>query len=295
MKLPSSVSPTEEDPPEISLQQTMAFSFPGLESPLEYPITLWTREFFREWTPDAYIHGLVRNDRFWSLFRDYIGRAQKQDMDILSSTTRKSHFFLLPYLRTGRIPEPFLRRCKVWYRHPKLYGEFPLLPTLLPRSMSVQVFLKDVLPLLSSTEMEKGIRDMIPFLDRCFEEAPSLHFPLVVYRGIKNEDFLPSKGYLSWKDPAYVSTTLHPLHAFRYKNPTGACCVQRLVIPGGCKVLLLQGISMFENEWEILLPRGLRFKKIREKTIQVPTEDEWGKNPPRRFQSVTVQEIRVYP
>jgi hypothetical protein len=259
---------------------------------LSYPITLWTLDFFALWTPKAYHEGIFRNVPFWdSLQQFYTSKCTPKQLFTLTALTNKSHLYLLPFLRDGKVPQAFLRRCHQWR---PLYGFFPLFHYVLSKK-SYTEFVRHVLPTISREEIEKGLGDMVEEVDALFENAPPLLYNLVVYRGLKHFDYGPKHGYQTWTDPAFVSTTLHPLHALRYKNPTGACCVQRLTIPTTCKVLLLQGLSNFENEWEILLPRNLKFRITGKKEIQVLTENEWSSPHPRRFQSVVIHEVRVYP
>ena len=260
---------------------------------LSYPITLWTLDFFALWTPKAYHEGIFRNAPFWdNLQHFYTLQCTPKQLFTLSALTNKSHLYLLPFLREGKVPTAFLRRCHQWR---PLYGYFPLFHYISTHQQSYTEFVREVLPHITREQLEKGLEDMVKEVDALFENAPLLQHNLVVFRGVKNFDFGPKRGFQTWTDPAFVSTTLHPLHALRYKNPTGACCVQRLTIPTTCKVLLLQGLSNFENEWEILLPRNLRFKKTGEKEIQVLKENDWGSPHPQRFQSVVMQEVRVYP
>lgn len=264
----------------------------GRASAIHYPVTLYTLDFMDAWAPTAYKRGVLGNAGFWEALQEfYSTECSRQDLLTLTAMTNKSHLYILPFLRNGHIPPAFLRRSRQWR---PLFGYFPLYHHLSP-AVPYDAFVSDVLPRVTQTQLQHGVERMVEALDALFERAPSLTRELVVFRGLKNFDFGPSHGYKTWTDPAYVSTTLHPLHAFRYKNPTGPCCVQRLLIPTTCKVLLLQGLSNFENEWEVLLPRNLRFKTIQKKEIQIPTESEWGSANPQKYQSVLLHDVRVYP
>jgi hypothetical protein len=264
----------------------------GSPESLSYTVTLWTMEFFKEWTPPAYRRGILQNDAYWNALSQFYSRhCSVPEVMTLMAMTQKSHQYILPFLRTGKVPPSFVQRARKWR---SLYGFFPLYFHMKPGTNSYQDFVHRILPDLPLHRIEEGVQNMVEWMDALFAKAPPLSHPLVVFRGIKQFDFGPPRGYQTWTDPAYVSTTLHPLHAFSYKNPTGPCCVQRLTIPASCKVLLLQGLSNFENEWELLLPRSLVYKKIREKEIQIPFEHEWNQSPPTKFQSVLLQEIKVY-
>lgn len=264
----------------------------GVPTPLQYLSTLYTFDFMETWAPAAYKKGVFGNAGFWEMLQQfYSTKCPRDDLLTLMAMTNKSHLYVLPFLRSGCVPPAFLRRSRQWRR---LFGYFPLYHHIATPSMPYDAFVSEVLPRITLAQLDQGVQRMVEALDLLFERAPSLVHPLVVFRGVKNFDFGPSHAYKTWTDPAYVSTTLHPLHAFRYKNPHGVCCVQRLTVPTTCKVLLLQGLSNFENEWEVLLPRNLRFKAIGKKEVQIPTETEWGSSPPKKYESVVLHEVRVF-
>jgi hypothetical protein len=254
--------------------------------PLEFPMTLVTHDFMDAWASKKYKKGIFSNAGYWLDLQAFYETRSVRDLFTLAGTTNKSHLFLLPFLRDGAVPPAFLRRCKVW-RTP-LYGYFPLYFQLSTKP-SYPAFLAEELPSLSRDDIERGLRRLTEDLDRLFDEAPPLRHGLVVYRGIKTFEKKET-----WIDPAFVSTTLHPLHAFRYKNPTNPCCVQRLRVPPSVKVLFLEGMSNFPGEWEVLLPRNLRFRVKKETTLQVlATEEDWASPVPGRFQTVRFQEVVV--
>ena len=257
--------------------------------PLTYTMTLFTLRFFHAWAPDAYMEGVFANSSFWDRLDAYTDRLPRASLYTLMALTNKSPLYLLPFLRTGHVPPAFVRRARAWR---SLYGYFPLYFYLCAKNTPYATFVSDVLPSMTAPDLENAMRRMAEDMDRLLENAPSLDHPLVVYRGVKDTDHVSRMR--TWTDPAFVSTTLHPLHAFSYKNPTGACCVQRLLLPVSVKVLLLQGLSNFKNEWEVLLPRNLRFRIVREKEVQVPTEGQWEIPHPQRYQTVRLQEVRVY-
>jgi len=254
---------------------------------LAFTMTLHTLHFFHEWTPGAYMEGIFANSPFWEQLQSYTDRLSRPSLFILMALTNKSHLYLLPFLRTGHVPPAFVRRARAWR---SLYGYFPLYPYVRPGIVPYGDVVANVLPSMTTNDVEDALRRMVEDVDRMLENAPSLRHPLVVFRGVK--DIRHAQRMNTWTDPAFVSTTLHPLHAFRYTM--GTCCVQRLVLPVSVKVLFLQGLSNFENEWEILLPRNLRFRIVREKEVQVPVEREWEKPRPQKYQCVRLQDVRVY-
>jgi hypothetical protein len=86
---------------------------------------------------------------------------------------------------------------------------------------------------------------MVKHIDMAFRFAPVLKNPIVVYRGVK-------RSY----DPtliSYISTTLDINHALSFSGTI--CCLLKILIPAGSKVLPLYTISTIPQEEEILIDR----------------------------------------
>lgn len=271
-------------------QQKQKIMSPALSCyPLEYKTTLKTFSFFQEWAPGDYMTGIFSNASYWNQIMEFYEKmCTTRELYLLVAVSNKSHLFLSPFLRSGQVPDAFLKRARTWFSHPDIYGFFPFYFQLRPDRRSYTQFLRDVLPLVEKKHIREAVQAFVGELDHVFQKCPSLGHDLVVYRGIKER--IVQK---TWMDKSYVSTTIHPLHAFLYKNPRDACCVQRIVVPSGIKVLFLEGISSFKKEWEILLPRGLTFRLVEEQTRQVPCFSDWEDNHPKRFITVTLQQVVI--
>ena len=68
-----------------------------------------------------------------------------------------------------------------------------------------------------------------------------------------------------FQDDAYVSTSVRLDGSWPFTG--GKCCLLKILIPAGMKVLPLYDISDLLHEYEILLPRGSRFEQVSSKTI----------------------------
>ena len=263
---------------------------------LVIPRTPWTSRLLDQIHGPMYIHGLLCSD-YWDAFQTFQKTLSRQDKWILHAITNMSHFHLLPYLRTGRLPSPFLEKVPRWIRNEKKQGFFPFAPVLLsPTSLNARTYHRLLQRLASMSspprdELEASCDRWIRLLDDVFSRCPKLIEPMVVFRGLKTA--LPDLHH----EAAYTSTTLSFFHVLHYKSKreNDSCCVQRITLPPGMPVLFLEGVSSFRGEWEILLPRNLTFRVHHQRLVRVPDSDkEWKAHPPRRFTAIRFQETSVH-
>ncbi len=91
---------------------------------------------------------------------------------------------------------------------------------------------------------------MLEVLDRIFERAPSIKDPMFAYRGYS----APSSSTFV-KSGGFISATGHAARAQRFMNPETRCCMMRITVPAGAKMLPIMGISQFPEERELLISR----------------------------------------
>jgi len=87
-----------------------------------------------------------------------------------------------------------------------------------------------------------------------FEDAPKLSYPLVVYRGVEDENFDYSK--------QFISTSLNKDTAETFS--TQECCIYVITILPGVKILPVYLISNRVDEDEILINRGVKLNIVSE-------------------------------
>jgi len=264
---------------------------------LVVPRTPWTSHLLNLILDANYVRGVL-NAEYWEAFRAFQKTLTRQEKWILHAVTNMSHFHLLPYLRTGHLPPSFLTKVPTWIRNPKKQGFFPFAPLLLPttslNATSYHALLQrfaSISSVSSRQELEASCNEWSRRLDDLFSRCPTLHEPMVVFRGLKT-----LLGGDLHHEPAYTSTTLSFFRALQYKSKKNhdPCCVQRITIPAGMPVFFLEGVSSFRGEWEILLPRNLTFRVHHRHLVRVPsTENEWKSHPPRRFDKIEFQETSV--
>ena len=90
-------------------------------------------------------------------------------------------------------------------------------------------------------------------------KSPSTTKPFVVFRGVKDDNYMTGL-----KDKQYVlnrfcSTSVNGEKAFEFSKPIGKTsghALQRILILPGSKCLFMFGLTAFNGEFEILLPHG---------------------------------------
>jgi hypothetical protein len=138
-----------------------------------------------------------------------------------------------------------------------------------------------------SQPKEKHIENKIDKIDQAIEGAPPLKNPVLAYRGIANQGLMGSfffnklKVGDTFQDLGYVSTTLNPKIAATFAGEKGTVygktpvekqgMILQYHLPKGAKGLFLDSFTNNFGEYELLLPRGSKFKvtQIRGKIIDV--------------------------
>ena len=104
--------------------------------------------------------------------------------------------------------------------------------------------------LLRKKRQPKEIQVDLNNIDEAFKAVPPLTEPLVVYRGKQKDE-------VSKVDPSFVSTSLFSEVT---KTFTGVgCCILKITVSPGSKVLPIYDLSRLRSEYEILLDRGGHF------------------------------------
>lgn len=87
-------------------------------------------------------------------------------------------------------------------------------------------------------------------LKRIIDGSPPLTKTLTIYRGVKDDYFLKGSKDKFYKNNTFVSCSLNPYHSLTYVPKT--CCLKRISILPGSRVLLMAGLSHY-NEYEVVL------------------------------------------
>ena len=123
---------------------------------------------------------------------------------------------------------------------------------------------------LSRIELEEYIKDeyntfdwgkilllYIRDINNIFEKCPSVKKTLVIYRGSNDDYYLKNSTRGVHITKTLSSHTLNPKVAIGYANIQ--CCIMRVKLSAGCKAILIDNISGYEEEDEILLPFNTKY------------------------------------
>lgn len=99
------------------------------------------------------------------------------------------------------------------------------------------------------------VHTSIQLIDSVFVNTPPLQRNVVVYRGIKSSYIIDA----DFVEKSYTSTTVDLSVASEFNNNV-KCCIFKILIPRGARVVPLVTCSDNASELEILLPRNSQFK-----------------------------------
>jgi hypothetical protein len=105
-------------------------------------------------------------------------------------------------------------------------------------------------------EWDKILLLYIRDINKIFDKCPVVKKTLVIYRGSYNDYFLQNSKRGTYITQTLSSHTLNPKIAIGYAGI--GCCVMRVKLSKGCKAILIDNISGYEEE-EILLPFNTKY------------------------------------
>ena len=106
--------------------------------------------------------------------------------------------------------------------------------------------------------LDEDEQKYVDAIDFCFDSVPPLSHDLILYRGIRGDIFNENVRY-------YVSCTYDVSIAKTFTE--GECCLLKIFVSRGNRVLPLENISESKHEQEILLNRNGYFTKVDETKI----------------------------
>lgn len=108
--------------------------------------------------------------------------------------------------------------------------------------------------------IEQLLRKYAEELDDIIRNAPRLPHSIKTYRGASDEYHIP-KGAREYTHDGFTSTSLSPATGFNFSRiiyPTVRCCIYEMTIPKSLPVIYLEGATVHEKEYEVLLPLNIR-------------------------------------
>lgn len=113
---------------------------------------------------------------------------------------------------------------------------------------SVNKFLRDDLQFFHYKPDDKVI-NYVDAIDEVFRKIPPLKQDVFLWRGVTRNDGMPD----NFVDKAYISTTLDKQLAQKFSGYK--CCLYKIRVPKGTKVIPVSLTSHHSNNVEVLLPR----------------------------------------
>jgi hypothetical protein len=169
---------------------------------------------------------------------------------------------LLPYDKTGRYYDIRDYYHKVFLRRQLKISEILTLLHKrkdLPNS-SIYLALVSCARGLNFTFWTKVIEMFANDLNRIIMNSPPLRRSMVVFRGVKNDDYLKGVENNLYQNSGFVMTDMSDTSAVRSIDKDTGCCLKRIVMFRGTHILPISGISAsFSGGLEMLLPMNSIF------------------------------------
>ena len=149
------------------------------------------------------------------------------------------------------------------------------------------IFSKYLYYFKASENMRGVLQAAIERVNAMFERVPPLRKPLTVYRGVVDKVWV-KKGAMTLK--GLTSTTLRALIGSWYANEERRCCLMRIHVPAGRKVLPILGLTDGNYHMEVLLPDKTAISRVARPEMQHVRDEDW----PHWYQSGKGKPMWVY-
>ncbi len=107
-------------------------------------------------------------------------------------------------------------------------------------------------------EWNKILSLYIRDIKNIFKKCPVVKKPIVIYRGSNDDYFLKNSTRGKYVANTLTSNTLNPKVAIGYSGIN--CCTMRVKLSKGCLAILIDNVSAYEGEDEILLPFNTKYQ-----------------------------------
>lgn len=190
---------------------------------------------------NSFLIGTMTKTNFFNLLNSHQG-----------TTNYKTYYFPF-YMQAFKLMETFAgKNVKVTYlSQTKLLSEWiqELKHMGLEKAYSVFVSIMLYFPYEFWVEVMKLFKTDF---ERIINNAPPVRKETVVYRGVKGDYFLKGSNNNYYTNTSFVSCTLNPYYAVEYLRK-GQCCLKRITLLPGTKVLFISGLSCYPYELEIVI------------------------------------------
>jgi hypothetical protein len=244
--------------------------------------------------PDEFGTQII-NEKWLQSQASFFMKLDDDDLYTLISYTMRSHQWITPFLRSGKLPGA--KELKMIVQDGQLAPLFPQIRTLVDRGSDVYGKKRISKNMFQNADHRKYVRDLfddkktplgtryVAFqmllrgndfsdrtlkmaltmyskdLNRLFAAAPVTTSDMAVFRGVLT-NLIGAKKVVTTKEPSSTSFSMEYAGAYSESNK-GNGRIIRINLPKGSKCLALCIVNSFSDagEFEILLPRG-RFSVV---------------------------------
>ena len=216
-------------------------------------------------------------NNFISSSINYINNLSLLDQMTISGYTRSGDEIVNDYIRGEFNMDTINHHIYEYERYyPDLTIQFPFFQQIIemyypnePITLDLYVYVVDHLGFkVTLFDWEIIIQRYIQDLKRILNNAPKLEFNMMLFRGLDSDYVYTYKEktgniYLDNREFKSASIDYTVANKFSYpKQPLGdetSCCVLRIFVPKGTRVLYINGVSNAPGEHEVLLNIGTKF------------------------------------
>lgn len=247
---------------------------------------------FKNFINKKYFNEPILDDEWFYEINNYIRSLSLKEKMTIVSFTNQSHNHIQKLLLKEDL-ERFYNKIRNWKKNLKINGYlilfFPLLEILgmdFENDLDIKYScILNLLPELSNEIINEALIILIKDMNNIINQSPKTNNNFYLFRGIKN-DFISSKNF---KNYGFTSCSLNPFHVLKYMS-AGECCIQRILIPKGSKLLFVGGLSVYKKEFEFLLLNNSKFEIINFKNLLIPTTIKY-KN---KYCPLKTKNIKIY-
>ena len=112
-------------------------------------------------------------------------------------------------------------------------------------------FLNSALRNKKEKYLNDDFKNKLNLIDKAFLLAPKISKPITVYRGLD----LKSSEDITFHTNSFISATTDIESTYSFTSSTNNCCILKINVASGSKILPLKNLSTVKHEDEILLDR----------------------------------------
>jgi len=118
--------------------------------------------------------------------------------------------------------------------------------------------------------MKECIKEYYEDLEKIFNKAPELEKEMEVFRGVKTMYYKKDNSDM-YINNTFTSTSLDPIKAISFSAPENQCCLKKITLKPGFKLICMEPITQVRGEFELLIPPNNKFRIINHQELKPKT------------------------